>query len=212
MQKPAIGRGPKFRDKRLTFPSLFIDLRDKIYKTSLWQPGSESQPGKLILSDFDGRLTSGEVFAGVMKISGEKDTYVFDGSAIRVDFINKKLAATFEIGTPGGMERLQAIASKRDPENKTPLPPILFSLAYRTVNWSLSGFLVGNYRGQLKTDQSFTGMIRLEKSQKTGFFRAAVRRFVPDCRGMAAQFTKFSPETFELFEIAMKRSERDPQG
>ncbi len=212
MQKPTLGRGPKFRDKRLTFPSLYIDLRDKIYKTSLWQPGTDGQPGKLILNDFDGRLASGEVFAGVMKISGEKETYVFDGTAIRVDFINKKLAATFEIGTPGGMERLRDIVAKRDPENKTPLPPILFSLAYRTVNWSLSGFLVGNYRGQLKKDQSFTGMIRLEKSQKSGFFRAEVRRFVSDCKGMAAEFTKFTPEAFELFEIAMKRSERGPQG
>ena len=45
--KPGAARA-KVRDKRLTMPNLFIDLRDKVYKTRVWAPG------KFILSDYDG--------------------------------------------------------------------------------------------------------------------------------------------------------------
>jgi len=89
-----------YRDKRLSYPSLYIDLRDKIYRTAIWDPG------RLIVSDFDGRIASGEEFSGVMKISGNPKTYLFEGRSIKSDFVNKKIAANFEILNPAVRELL----------------------------------------------------------------------------------------------------------
>jgi len=193
-----------YRDKRLSYPSLYIDLRDKIYRTAIWDPG------RLIVSDFDGRIATGEEFSGVMKISGNPKTYLFEGRSIKSDFVHKKMAATFEILNPAGRELLQQHYENRDPEGKKPLPTLLFSMAYRTVNWSLSGFLIGNYRGNLKLGSNFSGLVRLEKTDRAAVFRAEAKRMVGDCNGMAAQFGKFGPELFDLFELAMKKSTEAP--
>lgn len=197
--KPLAGRS-KARDKRLSFPTLYIDLRDQIWKTTVWAPD------KLIVSNFEGGLETGDSFSGVMKLSGSRQLYLFDARAARVDHANKKLAASFEILQPEGKARLQELYDKRDPEGKVPLPSLLFSMAYRTVNWSLSGFLIADYLGGLKIGQQFSGMVRLEKTDRAALFRAEVKRFVPDHKGLGAQFLQFGDDTFALFELAMKKS------
>lgn len=191
----------KVRDKRLTMPNLFIDLRDKVYRTKTWAPG------KLILSDYEGELATGEDFSGVLKIGGSPKVFLFDGHAARVDYINKKMAASFELHSTEAQELLAKYYSFKENNPSAELPPLLFSLAYRTVNWSLSGFLIGGYSGKLKIGQQFSGMIRLDKTTKAGFFRAEVKRHVGAVRGLGAQFLSLTPETFEMFEIAMKKSE-----
>lgn len=198
--KPGAARA-KVRDKRLTMPNLFIDLRDKVYKTRVWAPG------KFILSDYDGGLGTGDDFTGVLKIGGSPKVFLFDGHAARVDFINKKMAASFELHSAEGNELLAKYYAMKENNPTADLPPLLFSVAYRTVNWSLSGFLIGEYGGKLTIGQQFSGMIRLDKTNKAGFFRAEVKRHVPSVRGLGAQFLSLTPETFEMFEIAMKKSE-----
>lgn len=198
--KPGAARA-KVRDKRLTMPNLFIDLRDKVYKTQVWAPG------KFIQSDYDGGLGSGDEFTGVLKIGGSPKVFLFDGQAVRVDYINKKMAASFELHSQEGNELLAKYYAVKENNPAADLPPLLFSTAYRTVNWSLSGFLIGGYSGKLKIGQQFSGMIRLDKTNKAGFFRAEVMRHVPAVRGLGAQFLSLTPETFEMFEIAMKKSE-----
>jgi hypothetical protein len=191
----------KVRDKRLNVPNVFVDLRDKVYRTQTWAPG------KLILSGYEGEIATGEDFSGVLKIGGNPKVYLFDGHAARVDYINKKMAASFELHSAEARELLAQCYAVKEANPAADLPPLLFSLAYRTVNWSLSGFLIGGYGGKLKSGQQFSGMIRLDKTTKTGFFRAEVKRHVGSVRGLGAQFLSLTPETFEMFEIAMKKSE-----
>lgn len=202
--KAPLGRS-KVRDKRLTHPTLYIDLRDQICKTTVWAPD------KLIVSHFDGRIATGDAFSGVMKMAGDKQLYLFDAKAVRVDEANRKLAASFDLLSPEGRTKLETIYEQRDPEGKKPLPALLFSMAYKTVNWSLSGFLLGEYHGQLKVGQHFSGMVRLEKTDRAALFRAEAKRFVSDCHGLGAQFDRFDADTFELFELAMKKSSEGPR-
>lgn len=198
--KPGPGRA-KVRDKRLTMPNLFIDLRDKVHKTKVWAPG------KLIQSDYDGELATGDDFTGVLKIGGSPKVFLFDGHVARVDFINKKMAASFELHSAEANELLAKYYAVKENNPAADLPPLLYSIAYRTMNWSLSGFLIGSYGGKLTIGHQFSGMIRLDKTNKAGFFRAEVKRHVPAVRGLGAQFLSLTPETFEMFEIAMKKSE-----
>ncbi len=191
----------KVRDKRLNVPNLFIDLRDKVYRTKTWAPG------KLILSDYEGEIATGEDFSGVLKIGGSPKVFLFDGHAARVDYINKKMAASFELHSAEAHELLAKYYAVKETNPAAELPPLLFSLAYRTVNWSLTGFLIGGYSGKLKIGQQFSGMIRLDKTTKAGFFRAEVMRHVGAVRGLGVKFLSLTPETFEMFEIAMKKSE-----
>ena len=86
------------------------------------------------------------------------------------------------------------------------VPKMRITLTYPTINWSLSGALLGSYWGGLADGEPFNGMIRVEKAQDSGVFSGASIRFNEDRKTLAMKFTSLSSETFELLEAAMKKN------
>jgi hypothetical protein len=80
------------------------------------------------------------------------------------------------------------------------------TFTYPTINWSLSGGLIGQYWGGLPEGEPFNGLIRVEKAQESGVFSAILIKHNEERHTLAIKFTSLSSETFELLETAMKKN------
>lgn len=197
----AAGR-TKVRDKRITHPWLWIDLNEKSYSTLLWAPT------RLIMDVTDNRLLQGDEFCAVAKVGDKLDALLIDGMVTMVDQKNAKMAINYEVANPDGAGALQKIYSdSRQSPDEAPLPQLSYSVAYKSLNWSLTGFMVGNYTGEVRQGQVFSGTIRLPKTQKTGRFRAQAVRFQKETQGLGCRFLELSQSLFDMLEYALKRSE-----
>jgi hypothetical protein len=198
---PAMNRG-KIRDKRITHPWLWIDLNERSYSTILWAPN------RFIMDVPGDRLGADAEFCAVGRIEDRVEALLIDGAVTMHDRKQNRMAVNFEVANPDGASIMRQIYSEsREAPEELPLPSLSFSLAYKSVNWSLTGFMIGNYTGDVQQGQVFTGLIRLPKSQRTGRFRAQAVRYMPETQGLGCRFLELSQSLFDMLEYALKRSE-----
>ncbi|WP_198148379.1 PilZ domain-containing protein, partial [Elstera litoralis] len=97
--------------------------------------------------------------------------------------------------------------SLRPEDNPDKGDPMKVTMNYPTINWSLSGMLLGEYDppDDVKPDMQLRGIIRTEKSQESGIFTAKVVRANPVRRTLALAFTSLSSELFDMLEAGIKK-------
>jgi hypothetical protein len=189
------------KDKRYTIPVLSVDLFEKINETRLW---SLSQ---LIIPKYDGRMALGATFTGAFTFEGSTAFGLFEAKVLKLDTSKQLLGAEFTWISKPGLELLEKLSANRTPE--TPpieIPLMRVTFTYPTVNWSLSGALIGQYSGGLSELTPFNGLIRVEKASEAGFFSGHTIKFSEERQTLAIKFTQLSSETFELLETAMKKN------
>jgi hypothetical protein len=205
MMKPGASRpAPRaaHRDKRYTIPVLSIDLFEKVLETRLW---SFSQT---IIPNYEGRMPQGATFTGAFTFEAHTPRFgLFEAKALKLDPTKKLLGAEFTWINKAGFDLLESVNATRKPDMPTiEIPKMRITFTYPTINWSLSGALLGSYWGGIADGDPFNGLIRVEKAQDSGVFSGASIRFNEDRHTLAMKFTSLSSETFELLEAAMKKN------
>jgi hypothetical protein len=200
--KPVANVRAAHRDKRYTIPVLSVDLFEKVLETRLW---SLTQ---MIIPNYEGRMPQGATFTGAFTFEHHTPRVgLFEAKATKIDTGKKLLGATFNWLTKEGTDLLDTVNKERKPDMpQIEVPKMRITLTYPTINWSLSGALLGSYWGGLADGEPFNGMIRVEKAQDSGVFSGASIRFNEDRKTLAMKFTSLSSETFELLEAAMKKN------
>jgi len=190
------------RDKRYTIPVLSVDLFEKIHETRLW---SFSQ---LIIPKYEGRMPQGSTFTGAFTFEERQGHFgLFEAKALKIDTAKQMVGAEFTWISKPGFELLEQMNATRKPDTPAiEIPKMRVSFTYPTINWSLSGCLVGQYWGGLEEGVPFNGLIRIEKAAESGVFTGVLIKYNEDRRTLAVKFTSLSSETFELLETAMKKN------
>jgi hypothetical protein len=190
------------RDKRYTIPVLSVDLFEKVHETRLW---SFSQ---LIVPKYEGRMPQGATFTGAFTFEDRPSHFgLFEAKALRIDAAKQMIGAEFTWISKPGFELLEQVNATRKPDMPAAeVPKMKVTFTYPTINWSLSGALIGQYWGGLPEGEPFNGMIRVEKAQESGVFSGIMIKYNEDRRTLATKFTSLSSETFELLETAMKKN------
>lgn len=189
-----------FRDKRYKIPVLSVDLFETVNETTRWSLKH------LILTGFEGHLQQGDEFSGSFTFDHHREFGLFEGFVARADPKRQMLGVEMRSVSADGQKLLEYMNSVRSPDQPEVGRPMHVSMAYRTVNWSLTGMLLDRYHGKLnKPGEIFRGIVRSDRAHESGVFEASVVRFNPDRRTLALKFTSLSPETFELLEVAIKK-------
>jgi len=190
------------RDKRYTIPVLSLDLFEKVHETRLW---SLSQ---MIVPKYEGRMAQGAKFTGAFTFEEHVPTFgLFEAKALKIDTGKQMLGAEFTWVSKPGLTLLEKLMAERKPDTPAiEIPKMRITFTYPTINWSLSGALIGEYWGGLKDGEPFNGMIRVEKAQESGVFSGTTIKHNEDRHTLAIKFTSLSAETFELLETAMKKN------
>lgn len=76
---------------------------------------------------------------------------------------------------------------------------------YRTINWSLGGFLLGNYQGPHLPGETVEGTFRIEAQEPEFAFVAEVVRTDYEAATMAAQFQELAPGAIDYLDKALAR-------
>jgi hypothetical protein len=199
--KPSPSRAAH-RDKRYTIPILSVDLFEKVHETRLW---SFSQ---VILPKYEGRMPQGSTFTGAFTFEGFTPAFgLFEAKALKVDPAKQMIGAEFTWISKPGFELLERVSATRKPDMPAiEVPKMRVTFTYPTINWSLSGCLVGQYWGGLEEGVPFNGLIRIEKAQESGVFTGVLIKYNQERLTLAVKFTSLSAETFELLETAMKKN------
>jgi hypothetical protein len=202
--KPKQNVRAAFRDKRYTIPVLLIDVFEKVFETRLW---SLSQ---LILPEYEGGLQKDAIFTGAFNFEDRPgETGLFEAKVARLDPVKQLLGAAFTWVSKPGAALLEGVNAERKPDAPPgSAPKLRVTLTHRTINWSLSGCLLDQYYGGLKDGEAFNGLIRIEKAQESGTFTGAVIRANHERHTLAVKFHTLSPDTFELLEVGMKKSQQ----
>jgi len=190
------------RDKRYTIPVLSVDLFEKVHETRLW---SFSQ---LIVPKYEGRMPQGSTFTGAFTFEEWPGQFgLFEAKALKIDAAKQMIGAEFTWISKPGFALLEKMNANRKPDTPAAeVPKLRVTFTYPTINWSLSGALIGQYWGGLIEGQPFNGMIRVEKAQESGVFTGVLIKYNEGRQTLATKFTSLSSETFELLETAMKKN------
>jgi len=189
-----------FRDKRYVVPPLLVDLQTGISETRLW---SASQ---LILREFIGDVAQNEDFTGSFTFDDDTTCGLFQARAVKRDETRGLVGAEFRWLSEKGRALIAGALAQRKPDAPDQGPVMKVSIALTTANWSLSGMLLERYRGKMAPGEAFSGMIRLEKTQEPGPFKAVVIRVNEEHHTLALKFADLSSSTFALLEAAIKKS------
>jgi hypothetical protein len=199
--KPSAMRAAN-RDKRYTIPVLSVDLFEKVHETRLW---SFSQ---MIIPKYEGRMPQGSTFTGAFTFESFTPAFgLFEAKALKVDAAKQMIGAEFTWISKPGFELIEKVSATRKPDMPAiEVPKMRVTFTYPTINWSLSGALIGQYWGGLEEGVPFNGLIRVEKAAESGVFTGVLIKYNEERRTLAVKFTSLSSETFELLETAMKKN------
>ncbi|HUA52232.1 MAG TPA: hypothetical protein VMB81_08705 [Candidatus Sulfotelmatobacter sp.] len=184
------------RDKRYAGQALLVDLHDAECEAKIWTTGGftlADAPRKLL----DG-LHQREVLAGVFSFEGTTDHGLFEAEIEGLDLERGGLIARFVWLSERGHKLLEF-------SNRRPAPPMRLGLARITLNWSLSGLLLGGYRGALKDGERLNGMIWTDDPKDPGLFIGHVIKLNPDKHTLAVKFDELPEATFALLEATMRK-------
>lgn len=202
------------RDKRYLGPVLRIDLMDAVQETRRWS--AERLTVELApLALQHGGVLEGRTLTGVFTFADHKLHGVFEATLARPDVAMPDAASNAADGLAAldftwiserGHRLLRTVAGEREP------PTMKVSFTHGTANWSLSGFLVENYHGALKSGERFRGMIWLDKPQDPGLFGAHAIKVDSLRHTLAVKFDEIPANTFSLLEAAIKKTRAAPSG
>ena len=196
-----------FRDKRYFGPALRIDLLERGYETGLWSTS------ELIVKIPPGARAEGDQLSGVFTFAGEGEGAhgLFDARVAKLDIARGLMGARFEWINQPGLSLLKSIAGRRRPDEHNNHPKMTLGFTYATLNWSFSGFLLGDYRGALEAGQRFRGMIWMDKPEDPGLFDAHAVRINRERHTLSVKFDALPSNTFALLEAVIHKSATSPR-
>jgi hypothetical protein len=195
--KPQPQTTGRFRDKRYVNPVLSVDLMDRLYESPQW-----SGTG-FMAHDAEDTMPQDVEFHGIFNFDGRTGFGMFRGKVTRIDGTYKGVSMTWV--NESGRKLLDTMIAVRAtlPPNQGPIMRV--AIAYPTVNWSLSGMLIGEVHNPYEEGAHIRGMIRGEHSISAGMFKARVVKVLPDRKEMGFAFTELSDQLFDMLEGAIKR-------
>jgi hypothetical protein len=198
-----MARSPN-RDKRYYGPALHVDLRDCEFQTPLWSASQliiKARPGGL-----PGNLESDQTVHAVFTFEEERHHGLFEAKVAKLDAAQGQLGLQITWVSDDGKALLAKVAKRIDPKRPETRPIMKVGFTRNTLNWSLSGFLLGDYWGDLKNGTRFHGMIWMDTPRDPGVFAAHAVRNNQDRHTLSVKFDDIPDNTFELLEAVIKKS------
>jgi hypothetical protein len=195
----------EFRDKRYAGPALFVDLRDAECETRLWtQKDLIVRAGRSLP---DGIGVHGTV-TGVFSFEGQPDHGLFEARVEKLDLERGLFGGHFLWLSEHGQKLLALMAKGHDPQKPDERPMMKIAFTRSTINWSFSGFMLSDYRGDLTDGARLRGMIWMDKPEDPGLFAGHAVRVDKDRHTLSVKFDGLSPNTFALLEAVIKKGGR----
>ena len=187
----------EFRDKRYSGQALLIDLHDAGCEALSWTLGGFAVTGgpRAILDNFG----DDRVVTAVFTFEGEPDHGLFEARIEQIDAARGMLDAHFMWVNEAGQKLLKTMA------NRHPERPMRIAFTRVTLNWSFSGFLVGDYRGALKDGERVRGMIWTDDPKDPGLFAGHAVRVNREKHTLSVEFDDLPSESFTLLESAIRK-------
>jgi hypothetical protein len=197
-----VARSPN-RDKRYYGPALRIDLHDSEYQTALWSTTQliiKAKPGGL-----PGGVEPDQTLHAVFTFEEERHHGLFEATVAKLDAAQGQLGARLTWISDDGKALLAKIAKRVDPKRPETRPLMKVGFTRDTINWSLSGFLLDGYWGELKSGERFHGMIWMNTPRDPGVFAGHAVRVNRDRHTLSVKFDDIPDNTFELLEAVIKK-------
>jgi hypothetical protein len=93
-------------------------------------------------------------------------------------------------------------------DRRYPLPPLTVTIdgaSYTTLNWSLGGFLLGDWTVPTKSGEVLSGMLQAEKDGPRFGFTVEVVRWSPESSSLAAKFVEIEPGAIDHLDRSLAR-------
>ena len=93
-------------------------------------------------------------------------------------------------------------------DRRYPLPPLTVTVdgkAYTTLNWSLGGFLLGDWTIPTTAADVLSGMLQVEKDGPRFGFTVEVVRWNSDSSSLAAKFVEIEPGAIDHLDRSLAR-------
>ncbi len=194
----AVSHDSGVRDKRYASHTLLVDLQDAECETKAWSMTgfTITDARRSLLYQF----VHDEVLVGAFRFPDEDAHGLFEARIEKLDRDRGLLSAHFMWISEEGRSLL-ARMGERDKVVK-------ITFCHRTLNWSLSGLLLGGYRGELKDGGRAHGRIWTETAKEPGPFAGHVVHVNGDRHTASIEFQNLPGDTFSLLEDAMKTKRR----
>ncbi len=194
----AVSHDAGVRDKRYAGHTLLVDLQDAECETKAWSVGGFTAVGasKTLIA----QLAHDELMTGVFRFPGEAAHGLFEARVEEFDAERGLVGVHFMWISEEGRGLLARMA-ERDQVMKV-------ALCRRTLNWSLSGLMIGGYRGELKDGGRVRGRIWTDSPKAPGQFSGHAVHVNGDRHTASIEFETLSEETFSLLEDAVRSKHR----
>jgi hypothetical protein len=93
-------------------------------------------------------------------------------------------------------------------DRRYPLPPLAVKIdgaEYTTLNWSLGGFLLGNWTTPTKPAEVLNGTLQAEKDGPSFGFTVEVVRWSAEAASLAAKFVEIEPGAMDHLDRSLAR-------
>ena len=149
-----------------------------------------------VIHDFQGEEEEGHILYPILSVEGRQGRVPVKAKVMqsKPDLVMAIMAA----GNEGARILAPFLGSKPLALTVTP--------AYRTVDWSLSGFMLADYRGSLQKGQRFEARLQSETAPAAVSVNCYVIRADPVKRLLAVRIEGISDAAFRFLERAMVAS------
>ncbi len=180
-------------DKRYNLLKLCVEVvGDPVMLTNEW-----SSKG-YVIPNYEGEETEGALLYPILSVEGRQGRVPVVAKVIQS---NPDLVMAIQSFGPEGA-RILAPVMGAEPLSLSVTP------AYRTVDWSLSGFMLAEYRGTLKKGQRFEAHVQTETTTNAVTVNCYIIRADPVRQVLAVRFEGITNEAFSFLERAMITNSR----
>jgi hypothetical protein len=178
-------------DKRYSMLKLCVEVvGTPVMATDQW-----SDKG-YVVHGYEGDVVEGQILYPILSVEGRQGRVPVKAKVMQTkpDLVSAILAA----GSEGPRILAPFMGSK--PLTLTITP------AFRTIDWSLSGFMLGDYRGNLQKGQRFEARLQSETAPVAVSVNCYIIRADPGRGILAARIEGISDDAFRFLERAMAAS------
>jgi hypothetical protein len=196
---------PKRKDKRYTHPVLLIDPNEGERRSVRWT-AEESEEAAFLREPHEGYAAGDSVICGMRFEAAQGKFFIVQGTfgeRVREERPGRPPGEPLVPLTFDGHLSVAARALMARLATVEPQPPMTLSVHYYTMDWSLSGFMMGGYRGPKRQGERFGVFLRDRTGERSALFEVVARRWFPADNRLACEFVDVSEAAFQFLEEAV---------
>jgi hypothetical protein len=190
----AVAKTRRRADKRYDSISLSVEIDgDPKVGTRHWSTDG------FIIAEHRGDQVEGQILHPILTVTGRSGRVPVTGRVVKA---SPHLVVELVDPSPAALTLL----APHPPDKER--PELIVATGYRSTDWSLSGFSVTGYRGDLRLGDNLVATLAHDHSSKWVKFACTVVRSHKPSTALAVRFRGLSDGAFEFLEAAVVHAQR----